>query len=94
MSQAGYDLTTARRNPYAERLRKNGYYIKIFVPPEEEREQSFVDFEITNEELAMLKEFVAREEAKRKRCLYGDLEEMTQVLITTDQAEKLKMQGG
>ena len=65
MNQLDYDLSTARKNPYAENLRKNGYYIKIFVPPEEERERAFDGLEITNEEFAMLKEFVAKEEARR-----------------------------
>jgi len=60
-----YDLTTAKPNPYAQRLKDNGYYIKIFIPPENERKQSFENLDLTNEEFALLKEFVAQEEVKR-----------------------------
>jgi hypothetical protein len=65
MSKSGYDLTTARRNPYAKKLREEGYYIKIYVPPVKEREETLDRLELTDEELAMLKELVAKEEARR-----------------------------
>jgi len=65
MSEMQYDLSTARKNPYAQNLKKNGYYIKIFVPPEDERKLALESLEISNEELAMLKEIVAKEEARR-----------------------------
>jgi len=69
MSQIEYDLSTVRKNPYAEQLKKNGYYIKIYVPPEDERKQALDELEITNEEFLMLKEFVAQEEARRNAKL-------------------------
>jgi hypothetical protein len=59
-----YDLSTARKNPYAEKLKK-GYSIKINVPPEEERIKEINDFHVTDEELQMLKDFIASEELKR-----------------------------
>ena len=60
-----YDISSARRNPYAERL-KNGYTIRIHVPPEEERIKEMNDFYVTDEELQMIKDFVASEEKKRE----------------------------
>ena len=59
-----YDLSTARKNPYAERFKK-GYTIRIHVPPEEEREKEMRDFYVTDAELQMIKDFVASEERKR-----------------------------
>ena len=64
VNEVNYDLSTARKNPYAERLKK-GYTIRIHVPPEEERQKEMNDFLITDEELQTLKEFVASEEQKR-----------------------------
>jgi len=60
-----YDLSTARKNPYAERLKK-GYSIRINVPPEEEYVKEMNDFCVTDDELRMIKEFVASEEKKRE----------------------------
>jgi len=65
MSQVAYDLSSVRPNPYADKL-KNGYYIRIYVPPENEREQAINELELTNEEFIRLKEFVAREEKRRE----------------------------
>ncbi|MCL2388410.1 MAG: hypothetical protein FWC89_12825 [Defluviitaleaceae bacterium] len=59
-----YDLSTARKNPYAERLKK-GYSIRINVPPEEESHKEINNFYVTDEELQIIKEFVASEERKR-----------------------------
>jgi len=59
-----YDLSTARKNPYAEKLKK-GYTIRIYVPSEEERQKEMNDFFISDDELQMLKDFVASEERKR-----------------------------
>ena len=59
-----YDLSTARKNPYAERLKK-GYSIVINIPPEGEYEKEMNDFYVTDEELSVIKEFVAKEESKR-----------------------------
>jgi len=67
MSEVAYDLSTARKNPYSEKL-KRGYTIRIYVPPEEERQKEMNDFFITDEELKTLKEFVASEEKKRNGC--------------------------
>jgi len=64
MSESVYDLSTARKNPYAERLKK-GYTIRISVPSEEERKKEMNNFFVTDEELQMLKDFVASEERKR-----------------------------
>ena len=64
MSEVHYDLSTARRNPYAEKLKK-GYTIRIHVPPEEERQKEMDDFYVSDDELKMIKEFVANEERKR-----------------------------
>ena len=55
----------ARKNPYAEKL-KNGYTIRIHVPPEEERQREMNDFFVSDDELQMIKDFVASEEKKRK----------------------------
>ena len=66
MNTTNYDLSTARKNPYAERL-KSGYTIRIHVPPAEEREAEMNDFYVTDEELQMIKDFVAKEEQKRNR---------------------------
>jgi len=65
-----YDLSTARKNPYAERLKK-GYSIIINVPPEEVTAAPINDFYVSDEELHMLKEFVASEEEKRIRANAG-----------------------
>ena len=65
MSEIAYDMSTARKNPYAEKLKK-GYTIRIHVPPEEERQREMNDFYVTDDELQMIKDFVAREEEKRK----------------------------
>ena len=59
-----YDLSTARKNPYAERLKK-GYSIVINVPPDDELDKEINDCYVTDEELSVIKEFVAREEKKR-----------------------------
>ena len=59
-----YDISTARKNPYAEKL-KGGYTIRIHVPPESERQKEMNDFYVTDEELKMIKAFVASEESKR-----------------------------
>jgi hypothetical protein len=70
MSKCGrYDLSTARKNPYAERLKK-GYAIRIIVPPEEENAPPN-DFYVTDEELHEIKAFVKSEEAKRARAQAG-----------------------
>jgi hypothetical protein len=66
MSNVAYDLSTARINPYAERLKK-GYTIRIHVPPEEERQKEMNDFLVSDDELQMIKDFVASEEKKRSR---------------------------
>jgi len=68
MGEAVYDLSTARKNPYAERLKK-GYTIRIHVPPEAERQKEMNDFFVTDDELQMIKDFVASEEKKRKVAL-------------------------
>ena len=68
MTSARYDLSSARKNPYAERLKK-GYSIKINVAPEEENIKEMNDFYVTDEELHLLKQFVANEEAKRASIL-------------------------
>ena len=68
MEQTVYDLSTARKNPFAEKL-KSGYTIRIHVPPEEERKKEMNDFFVTDEELKMIKEFVASEEKKRRNVL-------------------------
>ncbi|MCL2224565.1 MAG: hypothetical protein FWB96_06320 [Defluviitaleaceae bacterium] len=60
-----YDLSTLRKNPYAERL-KNGYAIRIIVPPNAEQKHETGDFLIDDNELQRLKEFVASEEKKRQ----------------------------
>jgi len=60
-----YDLSTARKNPYAEKL-KQGYTIRIHVPPEEERQKEMNDFFVSEEELQMIKAFVASEDKKRE----------------------------
>ena len=65
MSEVIYDLSTARKNPYAERLKK-GYTIRIYVPPEEERQKEMNNFFVSDRELQMIKEFVASEEKKRE----------------------------
>jgi len=65
MNDATYDLSTARKNPYAERLKK-GYTIRIHVPPEEERQKEMNNFFVTEEELQMIKAFVVSEEKKRE----------------------------
>ena len=59
-----YDLSTARKNPYAERL-KRGYSIVIDVPPDDEYVREMSDLFVTDEELSVIKEFVANEERKR-----------------------------
>ena len=59
-----YDLTTARKNPYAEKL-KDGYSIRVHIPSVEQREKEMSDFFVTDEELKMLKEFVRAEEENR-----------------------------
>ena len=64
MNEVNYDLTTARKNPYAERLKK-GYTIRIYVPSEEERQKEMDDFFVSDDELQMIKDFVASEEKKR-----------------------------
>jgi len=61
-----YDLSTARKNPYAERLKK-GYSIVINVPPDDEYAKEMNDFHVTDEELSIIKEFVASEEKKRDK---------------------------
>lgn len=69
MSKCGrYDLSTARKNPYAEKLKK-GYAIRIIVPSEEAEETD--NFYVTDEELYEIKAFVASEEAKRSRAQVG-----------------------
>lgn len=71
MSKCGrYDLSTARKNPYAEQL-KNGYSIVINVSPEEISAPPLNDFYVSDEELHMLKDFVASEEAKRASVKVG-----------------------
>jgi len=60
-----YDLSTARKNPYAERLKK-GYSIIINVSSDDEYNKEINDFFVTDEELADIKLFVANEERKRK----------------------------
>ena len=65
MDKATYDMSTARKNPYAERLKK-GYTIRIHVPPEEERQKEMSDFYVSDDELQMIKDFVASEEKKRE----------------------------
>ena len=67
VSEVAYDVSTARKNPYAERLKK-GYTIRINVPPEEERIKEMNDFYVTDTELQMIKDFVASEEEKRKKA--------------------------
>jgi hypothetical protein len=64
MNEANYDLSTTRKNPYAEKL-KSGYSIRIYIPSEEEREKELNDFYVTDDELTMIKDFVASEEKKR-----------------------------
>ena len=64
-----YDLSTLRKNPYAERLKK-GYSIRIIVPPEE-HQTTANDFNFDDDELQMLKDLVASEEAKRQRLQTG-----------------------
>jgi len=64
MNNINYDLSTARKNPYAEKL-KNGYTIRIYVPSEEERQKEMNDLYISDDELKMLKDFVSQEELKR-----------------------------
>jgi len=59
-----YDLSTLRKNPYAERLKK-GYCIRIMVPPEAEQQATMNDFYVNDEELQMIKDFVISEEKKR-----------------------------
>lgn len=65
-----YDLSTLRKNPYAERLKK-GYAIRIIVPPETEQQNTANDFHFDDDELQMLKDLVASEEAKRARAKAG-----------------------
>ena len=65
-----YDLSKARKNPYAERLKK-GYSIRINVPPEDELTEEFENYHINDEELQFLKEFVAKEDARRERIKAG-----------------------
>ena len=65
MNEITYDVSTAKKNPYAERLKK-GYTIRIHVPSEEERQKEMNDFLVTDDELQMIKNFVASEEKKRK----------------------------
>ena len=65
MSEVIYDISTAKKNPYAEKLKK-GYTIRIHVPPEEERQKEMNDFFVSDDELQMIKDFVASEEKKRK----------------------------
>jgi len=67
MSEPAYDVSTARKNPYAQRL-KGGYTIRIHVPPEEERQKEMNDFFVTDDELQMIKDFVASEEEKRRKA--------------------------
>jgi len=67
MSDIAYDVSTARKNPYAERLKK-GYTIRINVPPEEERQKEMNNFFVSDAELQMIKDFVASEEEKRKKA--------------------------
>ena len=64
ITETVYDLSIARKNPYADRLKK-GYTIRIHVPSEEEREKEMSDFYVTEAELQMIKDFVASEERKR-----------------------------
>jgi hypothetical protein len=64
MNEINYDISTVRKNPYAEKL-KNGYSIRIYIPSEEEREKEMNDFYVTDDELRMIKDFVASEEKKR-----------------------------
>jgi hypothetical protein len=63
-----YDLSTMRKNPYAERLKK-GYAIRIIVPPEEQ--QTANDFHFDDDELQILKDLVASEEEKRQSAQAG-----------------------
>ena len=65
MNETAYDLSTLRKNPYAEKLKK-GYTIRIHIPPEEERQKEMNNLLISDEELRTLKDFIAREEQKRK----------------------------
>ena len=65
MSDIIYNISSAKKNPYAERLKK-GYTIRIHVPPEDERQREMNDFYVTDDELQMIKDFVASEEKKRK----------------------------
>jgi len=65
MNGVAYDLSTARKNPYADKL-KNGYTIRINVLPKDERKKEMDDFFVSDEELQMIKDFVASEERKRK----------------------------
>ena len=67
MSEPTYDVSTARKNPNAERLKK-GYTIRIHVPSEEERRKDMNDFYVTDDELQMIKDFVANEEEKRRKA--------------------------
>ena len=62
MNETNYDLSTARKNPYAEQLKK-GYTIRIYVPSEEERQKEMNDFFISDDELKMIKDFVESEES-------------------------------
>ena len=68
MSDSIYDLSTIRKNPYAERLKK-GYTIRIHVPPEAERQKEMNNFFITDDELQMLKDFIASEDQKRRNVI-------------------------
>jgi hypothetical protein len=61
MDEAKYDLSTARKNPYAEKL-KDGYTVRIYIPSEEERKKEMNDFYVTDDELKMIKDFIAGEE--------------------------------
>jgi len=65
MNGVAYDLSTARKNPYADKL-KNGYTIRINVLPKDERKKEMDDFFVSDEKLQMIKAFVASEERKRK----------------------------
>jgi len=65
MREEVYDTSTARKNPYADRMKK-GYTIRVHVPSEEEWQREMNDFFVSDEELQMIKNFVASEEEKRK----------------------------